>query len=303
MLAGLTATAQHTPYNPIAGRVFTPFVINPAIAGSKDFMALDLAATIQGDEYSQFLSGNTRVAKKSIQYAGSLAGSDFTNLGAGGLLFNDVSGTSRTLGISAAAAYHIPLNEKNTSFISAGLAVKGLYNIMDSIPDMSAPQRESLIPNIDVGIYFYSQNFHAGISAANLLKNIADSATIALYDIPVTRQYFLMAGYKIVLSKAMNIILEPSLIINLNDSLAFNKKETYNPMLKLYLDAICVGGYLHDYDNLTFFFQYKFPKLYLGALVDFPRDTPFYKRDLTIELAAGLNFGGVKKISGNRYQW
>jgi hypothetical protein len=60
---------------------------------------------------------------------------------------------------------------------------------------------------------------------------------------------------------------------------------------------------LHDYNNLTLFFQYKFPRLYIGTLVDFPRDVPFYKRDLTLEIGAGLNFGGIIKATGSRYQW
>lgn len=130
-----------------------------------------------------------------------------------------------------------------------------------------------------------------------------DNADMALYNIPVSRQYFFLAGYKIVLSRSLNIILEPSLIINLDDSLKFDSKESYNPMLKLYMDAFCLGAYMHDYNNLTFFFQYKFPKLYIGTLVDFPRNVPFYKRDLTVEIAAGFNFGGVTKTSGSRYHW
>jgi len=58
MLVSLSLSGQNTPYNPISGRVFTPFIINPAAAGSKDFTALDLSATIQGENYSQLLSGN-----------------------------------------------------------------------------------------------------------------------------------------------------------------------------------------------------------------------------------------------------
>jgi len=126
---------------------------------------------------------------------------------------------------------------------------------------------------------------------------------MALYSIPVSRQYFFLAGYKFVLSRSLNIVLEPSLIVNFDDSLKIDSKESYNPMLKLYMDAFCIGGYLHNYNNLTFFFQYKFPKLYLGTLVDFPRNVPFYKRDLTIEVGVGINFGGVTKTSENRYHW
>ena len=303
VITSYNAAAQHTPLNPISGRVFTPFIINPAIAGSKDFMALDLAATIQGTSYSQLLSGNSRIAKKGPRYFGAPVAKSFTRFGAGASLFNDVSGPSRNLGLSAAASYHLPLNDNNLSFFSVGIALKGIYNMMDSVADFGAPKKNSFIPNLDAGIYFYGQSFYAGVSATNILGDMTDSTDMAIYNIPVSRQYFFLAGYKFLLSKSLNIVLEPSLIVNLNDSLDFDKKETYNPMIKLYMDAFCIGAYLHNYDNLTFFFQYKFPRLYIGTLVDFPRDVPFYKTDLTIEIAAGLNFGGVTSSSRNRYQW
>lgn len=303
ILSGLKVSAQHTPLTPISNRVFTPFIINPAIAGSKDFMAIDLSASIQGEESSQLLSSNSRIARKGPRYFGAPVGKSFTSFGVGGALFNDQFGPSRNIGVSAAASYHLPLNEKKIAFISGGLAIKGIYNIMDSVPDVGLPRKESIIPNIDAGIYLYSQNLYAGLSATNLLGSMVDSTDMALYSIPVSRQYFFLAGYKFVLNRSLNIVLEPSLIVNFDDSLQFDNKESYNPMLKLYMDAFCIGGYLHNYNNLTFFFQYKFPKLYLGTLVDFPRNVPLYKRDLTIEIAAGLNFGGVTKTSGNRYHW
>jgi type IX secretion system PorP/SprF family membrane protein len=302
-IIGIRASAQHTPLTPISNRVFTPYIINPAIAGSKDYMAIDLAATIQGEDYSQLLSTNSRIAQKGPRYFGAPVGKSFTNIGVGGALFNDKVGPSKNIGASAAVSYHMPLNDKNLSFISAGLAIKGIYNRMDSIFEAGAPRKESIIPNVDAGIYLYSQNLYAGLSATNLLGSTIDSADMALYNIPVSRQYFFLAGYKIVLSRSLNIILEPSLIINLDDSLKFDNKESYNPMLKLYMDAFCLGAYLHDYNNLTFFFQYKFPKLYVGTLIDFPRNAPFYKRDLRVEIAAGYNFGGVTKTSTSRYHW
>jgi len=303
VLAGYSAEAQHTPYNPISSRVFTPFVINPAIAGSKDFMALDLSATIQGEYYSQLLSGNSRIAKKGPRYFGAPVAKSFTQIGMGAALFNDVSELSRNLGLSIASSYHIPLNEKNLSFLSAGIALKGIYNMTDSLPDPGVPARNAFIPNADAGIYLYGQKFHVGLSATNVLGSMTDSINMAIYKIPVSRQYFFIAGYKFVLSKSLNIILEPSLIVNLDDSLDFSDKNSYNPMLKLYMDAFCIGSYLHSYDNLTFFFQYKFPSFYIGTLVDFPVNVPFYKQDLTVEIAAGFNFGGAGSSPRNRYQW
>jgi len=303
IITAVKAPAQHTPLNPISGRVFIPYIINPAVAGSKDFMAIDFSATLEGDNTSQVLGTNTRIARKGPGYFGAPAAKSYTRIGFGAALFNDLNGNSRNLGASAGLSYHLPLNDKNISFISGGLAIKGIYNIMDSIPELSAPEKRSFIPNIDAGIYIYTQNLFAGISATNILGNMADSADMAIYNIPVSRQYFFQAGYKFVISSSLNILIEPSIIVNLDDSLRFDKKQTYNPMLKLYMEAFCLGAYLHDYDDLTLFFQYKFPKLYLGTLVNFPKDVPFYKRDLTVEIAAGLNFGGTKNMYHGRYQW
>ncbi len=119
----LSLSGQHTPYKPISNRVFTPFIINPAVSGSKDFMALDLSATIQGENYSQLLSGNSRIAKKGPRYFGAPVAKSYSRIGMGASLFNDISGPSRNLGLSIASSYHIPLNDKNLSFLSAGLAL------------------------------------------------------------------------------------------------------------------------------------------------------------------------------------
>lgn len=302
LTTGFNATAQHTPITPVSSRVFTPFVINPAIAGSKDFIDIDFAAVIQGADKSQILSANTRIAKKGPTYFGAPVSKHFTRFGAGAMLFNDIAGPSRNIGFGATGSYHMPLDDRNLSFLSGGITFKGIYNMMDSIPGV-APSKNSFIPNIDAGVYYYGQNLFAGFSAGNILGNMLDSTVNEIYDVPVSRQYFFIAGYKFVVSRSLNIVLEPSLIINLDDSLNFDKKETYNPMLKLYMEDFCIGAYLHDYNDLTFFFQYRFPKLYLGTLIDFPRNVPFYKKDLVIEIALGLNFGKTRSLSPVNRHW
>jgi type IX secretion system PorP/SprF family membrane protein len=247
------------------------------------------------------LSWNTRIAKKGPTYFGAPVSRSYTQYGVGASVYNDVIGTSQSIGISAAGSYHFPLNTKNLSFISGGIALKGIYNLTDSIPEYDAPPKNTFIPNLDIGLYYYGQQGYAGISATNLLGSIMDDAENEIYAVPISRQYFLTGGYKLVLSRSLNIVLEPSIIINLDDSLDFNDLETYNPMLKIYMEDFCVGTYFHDYDKLTFFFQYKFPKLYLGTLVDFPINVPFYKEELIVEIAFGMNFGSIR--SGSRTNW
>jgi type IX secretion system PorP/SprF family membrane protein len=296
-------TAQDTHFTPALSKVFTPFLINPAIAGSKDFFAIELAAVIQGSEKAQILSGNTRIAKKGPKYFGVPELRDYSRIGIGASLFNDLTGTSRNIGFSTAASWHLPLSKTNLSFLSGGIAIKGFYNHLDKITDFESNKRGSFIPGIDAGVYYYGQKIYAGISITNILGHISDSIGNGSFEIPVSRHYFFITGYKFILSRSMNIMMEPSLIINVDDSLKFNIIETYNPMLTLYMDDFCIGTYLHDYDKLTFFFKYRFPGLYLGALVDFPKNTPFFKKELIVEISLGVKIGNWKSASRGKWHW
>lgn len=303
ILSFSSAYGQQTPFSPVSYYVFTPFLFNPAIAGSKDFTSLDIAATIQGQDKSQIISGNTRLARAGSSYFAAPNFKNFTNIGVGGSVFNDVIGPSRSIGLSLAVSYHLPLDKKKLSFLAGGIAVKGIYNILDSVPDTGAPARDGFIPNSDIGLYYYRQNFYSGISVTNIFGNLLDNADQSIYNIPVSRQYLFVAGYKIILSKSLNVILEPSIIINTNDSLDFKNKEIYNPMLKLFLDEFCIGTYLHDYNKISVFFEYKFPKIYLGTFVDFPKDAPFYKKELYVEIALGINLSGFKPSFAEKWHW
>lgn len=296
-------TGQHSPLNPVSGRVFTPFVFNPAIAGSKDFATIDFSGVIQGDNLSQLLSGNTRLSKLLPAYYSSPTQKTFTNIGVGGAVYNDNLGTSHSRGLLASASYHQPVDKTGLSFISFGASFKATYNTLDSIPDLSQPGKNTFIPNIDLGLYYYSPSLFIGVSATNMLGNRLDSAEASIFTIPVSKQYTLHAGYKFLVSRELNIVIEPSVVINYSDSLSLEYSELIEPMLKIYMDNFCFGSFMHDYDNLSFFFQYRFPKIYLGAFVDFPRNTAFYKKDLMVELSVGLNLSGLKPASFRNWHW
>ena len=69
------------------------------------------------------------------------------------------------------------------------------------------------------------------------------------------------------------------------------------PALKLYASNLCVGTYFYDFDHISFFFQYKFPRFYLGTYFEIPKDTPFYKNPVRAEFAIGLNISSIKSGS------
>ena len=290
------AFGQQMPFNPVSNRIFTPFVINPAVAGSKDFLSFDLLAGFSGQSNSQMISGNTRLSKKTPGYGDTGSVYSFTNIGTGGFAYNDYNSSDSThnAGFAATASYHIPLNSKALSFVSIGASVKGMYHFAEGDSSGNIPLKEFFFPNVDFGVYMYNPNSYAGISVTNLLDPPDDTDTLTVYCIPVSRQFNLIAGYKFILSRSLNIVLEPSLIIHTDDSLSFDIKENIEPALKLYAGNFCIGTYFNDYSNISFFFQYRYPKFYVGTFFALPKDSPFYKKSLTAEVALGINFSHNK---------
>jgi type IX secretion system PorP/SprF family membrane protein len=298
------SVAQQTPLNPLSYWVFAPYIYNPAMAGSKDFLTLDFNAAFQGKSMTQILCGNTRLSKTKQGYFSSSKYKEFNSIGIGGSVFNDINGASHNIGFSAAGSYQIPLNSRELSFLSFGASAKGVYNILDtSITDSGYPSKETFYPNFDVGIYYYGTNFFTGASAVNVLGNPGDPDSVGNYEIPASRQYFLTAGYKFLLSKNQNIVLEPSILVEANDTTFSKILENINPIIKLYLDNFCLGSCFLSDGNTSFFFQYRFPRFYIGAFCELPRKTAYYKKPPILEFTLGLNFQVDKSRFSRRSQW
>ena len=296
---------QQMPFNPVSYRIFTPFLFNPAIAGSKDYLSLDLIAGFQGSSNAQALSGNTRISKKIQGYRELGTTYSFTNFGVGFSGFNEYNSDDSThnAGITAGMSYHIPLNKRALSFLSVGASLKGMYHFYEGNPDQDIPYKEFYSPNLDFGVHYYDPKLYAGLSATNLLNQPRDTSTLTYYQIPVSRQYNLIAGYKIVLSRDLNIVLEPALIIHTDDSLSFSISENVEPIIKLYAGNFCLGTYFNDYSKVSFFFQYKYPRFYVGTFFALYKDSPYYKTPLTAEIAFGLNFSHNKSGYTKNGRW
>jgi hypothetical protein len=291
------SSGQQMPFNPISYRVFSPLILNPAITGSKDFFSMDLIAGFVGESNSQIISGNTRIMKKQPEYLEVPSTNTFSNFGVGGFAFHDYQApfNTQTAGGGLSFAYHIPVDSKALSFISIGASGKGLYHYYggDTINDF--PSRKFMFPEVDLGIYFYNPSIYAGISATNILPAKKDTASINPYLVPVSRQYNFLLGYKFVLSKAINLVLEPSLMVFTDDSLSFNPRENIEPIIKLYASNFCIGTYFNDYSKVSFFFQYRYPSFYVGTYFALPKETAYYKKSITAEIAVGLNLSHFKK--------
>ncbi len=296
------SVAQTTPNYPISYRLFNPFIFNPAIAGSKDFMAVDLTISNTGDVNSQIVSGNMRLSKTRKEYFSSLATPEFSKFGLGSYLYNDVSEFNRNRGLAIAGSYHLDLRKDALSFLSFGIAVKGNFNKFQGDPDRGLPESKSNFPNIDAGIYYYSPSFNIGVSATNTLGTPGQPDSLA-NALEVSRQFFLTTSYKFIVSRSHNMVIEPLLIVNSRDSIPEKISEIFKPGVKLYAGNFCTGTFFNDFNSFSFFFQYKYNRAHVGTYIELPYNSPYYKKPLTVEFSFGLNLSGIRSGNSRRYHW
>jgi len=302
-LITLLLAGQQIPQYPVSYRIFSPFIFNPAIAGSKDFLSVDLFAGKYDQTNSQIISGSSRISKSTPAYFSSVGIPEFTNIGAGGYFFNDFDGESRNTGIAGTGSYHLQLDKEALSFLSFGLTAKAIYSDYSGNADLSDSSESSFSPNLDAGLYYYSKNLFVGLSGTNLLGSPKDPDTTNTYIIPVSRQLFFQIGYKLVLSKSLNILVEPSIIVNSDDSFSGEITDMLEPMLKVYAGNFCTGTYFNDFNKYSVFFQYKYPKFYIGTYFELPKNSPFYKNPMRAEFALGLNISAIKSGVSRINHW
>jgi type IX secretion system PorP/SprF family membrane protein len=295
---------QQTPLSSISYWVFSSYIYNPAIVGSKDFLSIGFDAAFQGNSNTQLLSGNARISRTRSGYFSSPDITEFKNIGIGGSVFKDINGLSRNIGLSASGSYQIPLNTRELSFLSFGVSIKGVYNTHDyDSADPVNSSKKTFYPNFDLGIYYYGTSFFTGVSSINILGSPGKTDTLGVYKVPVSRQYFFTAGYKILLNKSMNIVLEPSVLISATDSTFGKITDNINPVLKLYLEDFCLGTSLRSGGKISFFAQFRYPRFYLGAFYELPERTAFYKKAPLVEFTLGINIQPDKSRISNRSHW
>ena len=99
-----------------------------------------------------------------------------------------------------------------------------------------------------------------------------------------------MAGYKLLLLRKLDIILEPSLIARFGDLETGESERQVQPVIRLYLQNFCLGTYFHNTEKNAFFFEYRYPRFYLGGYFELPKESPYYPKDVIVEITAGINF-------------
>lgn len=279
---GMSLQGQSVPSKLLSTPIYHPMVLNPGYVGSKDFINISLTSRASKSYDSQILNFHNRLAGADGKYS---------HMGFGVYAFQEQFDANWNSGIAFSGAYHHPLDKQNIHNLSAGATFKGIFavpkNTGESVSDsLSAKFR----PNMDIGVYYYGPHAFAGISATTLFDTNTDGDSSLNYTI-FDRQYHTFVGYKFLVSKELGIVIEPSVLLTLDDKTISDPLGELVPYLKVYLKNFYLGTYLKDLDIFALFFQYQFPKFYTGVFLEFPRVGYLNDENIIFEVSIGLNLG------------
>lgn len=195
-----------------------PFLINPAVAGSKGNHSLNLFHRWQ---WVRFPGAPQTFG---LTYQGMLmpkkAHTHFIGLGA--MLFGDITGPSTRFGGKIAVSAHVRLAEKMR--LSLGIAGRLAHNAirMDQVQlidpnDQAVANADAgvMSGDMEVGLFFYMKNLMIGLAAPNLIQTKIDFGNGAAGRDPIGqgyRHYFLTAAYKFRFPEK-KMALEPSIMV------------------------------------------------------------------------------------------
>jgi type IX secretion system PorP/SprF family membrane protein len=313
LLMPFQAESQESPLHFHSQYLFNPYMVNPAIAGSKDFNNINISvrqyiSQIEGAPKTQVISGHTRLRKPSKGYSWSYRNPGFTNIGIGGILYNDAIGGFRKLGTEITYAYHVPLHRTAFSHLSFGLSGTAFYysinpNAFNVIGDplLSGEVMNSVVPDANFGMYYYGISHYVGISAYNLFESNIKAGVNE--PINSERTYFLLGGYKWLLNSDKYILLEPSVLVRATEE---TLKEFYNYIdisLKCYIQTLYFGMSYRMKETLATFALYQFRNVNVGLAYEFPFSKAVNLTFGTAQIMVGVNFGKGLNIFGDTRYW
>ncbi len=189
---------------------FNPLYINPAYAGSREFLSGTLVAR------NQWAGMSGAPSSQSLTIHSALPN---LKVGLGLQIYNDNAGPMHNTGINLTYAYHITVNDKT----KLSIGITGMFNNISvgwSSINIEKPADPAFIGNTamswvgdaSTGIYLYKARFYMGLSVNHLLQSRfglthAPGADLAKFY----RQYHFNTGFVVPLNEIIDF--RPSLLI------------------------------------------------------------------------------------------
>jgi len=254
-----TISAQQIPLT--SQYMFNNYLLNPAEAGSVDYMPISLSARaqwngIEGAPKTQFFSAHSKLGQK---------------MGIGGFVYRDETGPINEQGVQLSYAYHLSLNDDaKISFSLAGQlffhGINRAYLRPDEGDDaaLNTLKVNAISPDINFGILYYTDKYKVGLSSPQLLQNSIYSSTEDIDSPKLARHYYLYGEYEFGMNDKIDLV--PSTLVkyvagapfqfDINVKALYNKKYWIGASYR-YNNAV-VGMLGLNWKNLSFGYSYDY---------------------------------------------
>lgn len=263
LLAAVVTEAQQDP-------LFTQYrsnmlTVNPAYAGSRDALTVAMLIRsqwvgIDGAPETQTLSVHSPVLSP--------------NLGMGFSLVHDKIGPSNQTGLYGDISGRVKVSED--AYLAGGLKV-GLNFFRSNLTAIRtndngdatfAENTSAVLPNVGIGVYYYTPRFYAGLSSPKLIQNVLYSDNLAsgeIYETTEKRHFFAMLGYLYPINA--NVKLRTTAMARL----VSGAPNSYDLTASLiFNDKIWIGAFYRWQESLGLIVEYNFtPQLKLGYSYDY----------------------------------
>jgi type IX secretion system PorP/SprF family membrane protein len=295
--------------------MFNGLALNPAYAGYKEDLTLNLSSRVQ------WVGINDAPQTGTVSVDG-VVNKDNKNVGLGLIATLDQLGPESNSSIYANYAYRLRLDELDTKRLCFGLAVGATQYSLDGSKfiatdagDGSVPTGSisKLTPDFRFGIYYYTPNVYFGASIFNLLSgtfnNIVDDPEV----IKPVRTVYLTGGTMVPLSE--NVDLKPSFMvkedfkgptnIDLNTYLAFNRRIWFGASYRTGISTWNnnLQSNLSEQDAIAAIFQFYINDHFrIGYAYDFTLSKLASYQNGTHEISLSISFPGKKqRVISPRY--
>ncbi len=280
--------------------MFNPLLLNPAYAGSKDYM---MATLLYRKQWVDFKGAPTT-------QVGTLHGPlGLSKFGWGVTLAHDKIGVTDRTDAFVSAAYHMNVSPKLK--LGVGLRAGGgyyTYQNSDLIywdandPLFEGNQTHKFLPNVGAGAYLYSDKFYFGVSLPNAISyDTTKVLSVGLSGNVIpnqVRHYFFTTGYAFEINP--DLVIKPSVLVK---QVANAPVEADFNVNVLFAQVLWVGASYRTDDAIVALIELQLTKKFrLGYSYDFTTTNVKNYSSGSHEIMLGYDFGyDIMKVKTPRY--
>lgn len=228
------------------------YIVNPAVSGTEDYIDFKAGYRLQwvgleNAPRNYYLSAHAPINKLHGSHNIKRANKrKIEHHSIGGMLNGQKAGSLSRTAVYGSYAYHLPIDSKH--FLSIGIMAGALqyslissYGVNQQADDPAISNFNVIKPDASIGAWFYSHDYFAGISTAQIFNNKINTTVGHGFNATLNRHVYFAGGYGISMNNYFKVI--PSTLIKYSNKVL---QADINCKLKYQGNYWLGGSYRHN---------------------------------------------------------